>query len=572
MMKRYTILALLLLALSVNVLGQKDKNTSGKSAVKHLEFKQTVNDAGIKYMPVLTIQNLKFTDANGNQALNASESGFLSFTLHNSGKGEANNVKILISSHKTDEAIVFDNPTSIEAIYPGQSTEVYIPLSASDQLDDGTALIKISTEDLNNVKSTTEVITIETIRFRAPKVVVADAVFSTNNGEPIKQNLPVFLTVLVQNIGEGEADNVMAEFQIPDDCIALGKSINNIGHLAKGEVRELQFAFVPTNNYSEKEIPVEIDLKENYGEYAVSKPISVLIGEEILAVNRSIEKNTIDAEGEIVVASLTAEVDKNIPLSQKKNPNIIALIIGNEDYYSRHSGNNHESNVDYARNDAQIFREYAMNMLGVEEKNAFFLVDATAAEMKESIEIVSRLANKMGPDAEILFYYAGHGLPDEVTRAPYLIPVNISGANLSAAIPLNDVYTQFGKSGASKVTIFLDACFSGGGRNSGLLAARAVRVKPKEELLPGKIVVFSASSNEQMALPFAEKQHGMFTYYLLKKFQESEGELSYGELSEYLEKNVAIESLRINHKDQDPKVSVSNEVETEWISWRFLEK
>ncbi len=37
----------------------------------------------------------------------------------------------------------------------------------------------------------------------------------------------------------------------------------------------------------------------------------------------------------------------------------------------------------------------------------------------------------------------------------------------------------------------------------------------------GNMVVFSASSAEQSALPFANEKHGMFTYYLLKKFQES---------------------------------------------------
>ena len=80
-----------------------------------------------------------------------------------------------------------------------------------------------------------------------------------------------------------------------------------------------------------------------------------------------------------------------------------------------------------------------------------------------------------------------------------------------------------------------------------------------------------ASSEEQVALPYKEKQHGMFTYHLLKKLQESKGEISYGELFDYLERNVSIESLRINYKEQDPKLSISDTVHDSWTEWSFVE-
>ena len=90
-----------------------------------------------------------------------------------------------------------------------------------------------------------------------------------------------------------------------------------------------------------------------------------------------------------------------------------------------------------------------------------------------------------------------------------------------------------------------------------------------QDLLPGNIVVYAASSNEQVALPYKEKQHGMFTYFLLKELQDTHGEVSYEELSNYLEKNVAIESLRVNHKEQEPKVSVSDDASEQWGGWKM---
>jgi uncharacterized caspase-like protein len=131
------------------------------------------------------------------------------------------------------------------------------------------------------------------------------------------------------------------------------------------------------------------------------------------------------------------------------------------------------------------------------------------------------------------------------------------------------VYKKFGVSGSGRVCVFLDACFSGGGRDAGLLAARGVKIIPREETLTGNLVVFSASGGEQSALPYGEKQHGMFTYFLLKKIKESSGDITYKELRNYVTKNVSIESLRINAKEQDPVVSISPSVENKWETWKI---
>ncbi|GAH62952.1 unnamed protein product, partial [marine sediment metagenome] len=263
----------------------------------------------------------------------------------------------------------------------------------------------------------------------------------------------------------------------------------------------------------------------------------------------------------IKIGSLSSGVDKNIPVNTGKYPNRVALIIGNEDY----SGTlNAEINVVYARNDAQVFREYAFNTLGVEERNLTLLTDATAGVMRREIDRAARLIEKMGSSSELIFYYAGHGFPDEATQVPYLVPVDVNATNLSVAIKLSEVYDKFGNSGAGRVTVFLDACFSGGGRNQGLLTARAVKIKPKTETVKGNMVVFTASSGEQSSLPLETEMHGMFTYFLLKKLQESKGNTNYKEFADYLRYNVPIESLRVNGKDQEPEVIVSSDVKDSW--------
>lgn len=563
MRKSLLIVISILFALSVNA----QKTISSKSKVKQIQFKQTVNDDGIRYKAELEISNMFFTDDNSNGVLDAGENSFISFTITNNGKGEASDVVVhLDPKRRVTDGLNYEAATSVGVIYPGQSTQVYIPIASTNDIDDGANVFLIKITEKNGFNPSAEPIAIETQKFRAPEVVVADAIFSTNNGNPVEKNFPVYVKALIQNIGDGVAENVVAEFVLPtENCLALSQKIQNVGTLRKGESKEVKFSFVATQGYASNDIPLSINLTESVGEYAQARDLSVSFGDELLATHYALADAT---DGEVEMASLTPEVDKNIPESEKKNPNRIALIIGNEDYQSKQaSGNNAEVNVQFARNDARIFKEYAIRTFGVEENNVFLVLDATSAEMQQSIDLVSKLAARLGPEAEIIFYYAGHGLPDEASRTPYLIPVDVAGTNLSAAVAMKEAYSSLGNSGANKVTVFLDACFSGGGRNTSLIATRGIRVKPKDELLPGNIVVFSATSDQQTALPYTDKQHGMFTYFLLKALQDTEGEISYGELSSYIEKSVAVESLRVNQKDQVPNTNYSTQVQDNWMNW-----
>ncbi len=113
----------------------------------------------------------------------------------------------------------------------------------------------------------------------------------------------------------------------------------------------------------------------------------------------------------------------------------------------------------------------------------------------------------------------------------------------------------------------MDACFSGGARNVGLVAARGVRVRPHDHLLHGNLVVFSASSDRQSAHPYRMMQHGIFTYYLLRKLKETQGDINYGELASHLRQTVSIRSIIVNNTEQIPETNVSPLIESIWHDW-----
>jgi hypothetical protein len=264
-----------------------------------------------------------------------------------------------------------------------------------------------------------------------------------------------------------------------------------------------------------------------------------------------------------------SDIDVEIPEISAPNPNRFALIIGNEDYSSFQTSLKTESNVEYAIHDAEIFKEYALKIIGIPNDNIIMLLNAKAIEMHQALDKISSIIKNMQGKAELYVYYAGHGFPDEVTKEPFLIPVDVTGSGLQFAVKQADFFKRLNEYPTKRVVVFLDACFSGGGRDQGLIASRGVKIKPKENLLKGNLVVFSASSGEQSSLPYKEKQHGLFTYFLLKKLKESKGDLSFKDLSDYLTSEVPIRSVMINNKEQNPQTRVSFEVADSWENWTF---
>jgi hypothetical protein len=264
-----------------------------------------------------------------------------------------------------------------------------------------------------------------------------------------------------------------------------------------------------------------------------------------------------------------ADIDINVPETKNRYKKRYALIIGNEDYSTYQESLNSESDVKYAIRDANTFKKYAIKTMGIPEENIIFKTNAKVVEFSRSVDKIESIIKNLNGEAEIIFYYAGHGFPDEKTKEPYLMPVDVSGTDLEYALKLKEIYNKFTNYPSKRITVFLDACFSGGARNQGLMAARGVKIQPREQSIKGNLVVFSASSGKQSSLHYEEKGHGIFTYYLLKKIQESNGKITYKELYDYLDEQIPVKSIMMNDKEQNPQINVSPEIKDDWENWKF---
>lgn len=258
-----------------------------------------------------------------------------------------------------------------------------------------------------------------------------------------------------------------------------------------------------------------------------------------------------------------SDVDQKIPETQIINDSTFALIVSNENY-------KFVSHVPYALNDGKVFEEYCKKTLGLPQDHIHRADDATYGMMMGEMDWITNIARVYKGAARIIVYYAGHGLPDENTRDAYLLPVDGTGNNTSTAIKLSSVYSKLNEYPTESTIVFLDACFSGAQRNGQMLAqARSVAIKPRAERPSGNMVVFSAASGDETAYPYQEKGHGLFSYYLLKKLQETSGEVTLGELAAFIGENVSQQSIIQNAKSQTPTVVLSSELDVEWESLKL---
>ena len=294
---------------------------------------------------------------------------------------------------------------------------------------------------------------------------------------------------------------------------------------------------------------------------------------QVVQVSINDDTQDVDTEKDIVTVSQDnvevqnnvsiSDVDVNIPVSRRNQNNTFALIIANENY-------KRESKVPYAINDGSVFRKYCQETIGIPQSNVHYIEDATLNDIRAELNWIRKVSEVYEGEASLIIYYAGHGIPDEKTRESYILPVDAYGSDINTAYSLQTLYSTLSEFPTKSTVVFLDACFSGAQRSGEMLdSTRGVAIKAKPYTPKGNVVVFSASTGDETAFPYKDQSHGMFTYFLLKKLQETQGMVSLGELADYIKTNVSRKAIVETSKSQTPTILISNETNGNWINWKL---
>jgi hypothetical protein len=260
----------------------------------------------------------------------------------------------------------------------------------------------------------------------------------------------------------------------------------------------------------------------------------------------------ISLDNDVIYSShfeVTPEINIDIlpKFVQKTDPSAWGLIIGIENYMTLPS-------VQFAVKDARLVRRYFEAILGVPQENIITLIDSEATKGKIAGLIQSYLKMNVDSNTRLYVYFAGHGMPSLRDGDAFICTYDADPRFIEhTGYKLEELYSDIGKLPLKNAIIFIDSCFSGSSSRSGqmLLAdARPALIKVDNiKLTSDKIISLAASKGDQISSSYKEKEHGLFTYFMLKGLRgpadtDEDKEISVQELYHYVNKQVGKVSRR----------------------------
>ncbi|MDR0657912.1 MAG: caspase family protein [Mediterranea sp.] len=512
---------------------------------------------------MLVIRVDSFIDNNMNKVIDAGESFAVQFTVENKGAGDAYNLRLRLSEQQGYDEY-FDGPRELDGgnIPAGTSKNYTFRYLVKKEMPTALAKLNIYAFEANGFDADAAELIVNTQEYAMPRLRVADHQFFAEEGTAITLGKNGKLTLAVQNFGSQTAHNVKLNFRLPNNIFTKDIPEMTIDSIAPGDVATLDYAFVVNKRFDGDSIAVMVNISEDSRSSYLSEAYKVKMGDYLttastIHINGNLAARKVNVEDFKI--GFKSELLEDVPVGEP-NRHRYALIIGNEDYSM--TGANAEINVPYAVNDAIVFREYCIRTFGVPDNQTKVVPNATAGMMHEQLDWLVNMAST-DPEAELIFYYSGHGNNDEATKEPYLLPVDITGKNIRLGISLADLYKALATYPIKGAYVFLDACFSGGYKSEApLIAQKGVRVVPKTGLPQGNTLSFSSSSGDETSSVYHEKKQGYYTYFLVKAIKDTKGDLTMKELFEKTNAEVKKATAFIG-KMQSPQYMSS----PTWTSW-----
>ena len=262
----------------------------------------------------------------------------------------------------------------------------------------------------------------------------------------------------------------------------------------------------------------------------------------------------------LVLAALLALAPPAAVRAELANPSGVAVIIGNADYEHRDV-----PDVTFAHRDADAFRGYVVEVLGYDPENVVDLRDATRRELFDALgtrsDPHSLLWSYLDPDggSDVVVFYSGHGVPGVNDGRGYLLPVDADPkAAEDDGYPIDLLYRNVGGlEEARSVRVYLDACFSGGSHEGGLIRhASPVFVEATlPEGVGTKVTSLAAASGKQVASWDEDARHGLFTHHLLDALYgrgdaDEDGTVTAAEAKRYLDRHMTRAARRQHRRVQ----------------------
>jgi len=490
--------------------------------------------------PELTMR-VAFVEPNGNGFLDAEEKGKVKVSITNSGNGSAMGVFVKLDAETSNRDISAGTSKIIGEVPAGQTKTTEFEINASKSVTRMENRFTVSATESYGFPPDPAQISFETFPFIPPRLELVDfGVNTPNEGNEIRPQTTTEVQARVQNRGQGPAEDVQFSINLPKGVYFTpdSKQDYSFSSLKPGEFKDLEFSFNTAKTVG-KTIDVSIGFTEESttGKFPlnleVEKPQQTI---QQLVVSGQ-EMGTMEFAN---VATVSVDIEKDIPRSGRKGKHDLAIVFGIESYKN-------VPGVSFAKRDATWMKKYFENILGIPKNRIYYKTDTDVGQAEfnkvfgEKGWIEKRI--KKGK-SNVFVYYAGHGAPDKKTA--YLIPYDGDPNYASqTGYEMDKLYEQLGSFEAKSTTVFLDACFSGANRDNEMLLADARPVFMEvDESATRNVTVFSASSGSEISSAWPEKKHGLFSYFLMKGMRgdadaNKDNQITVGELGDYVKENVS---------------------------------
>ncbi|MEB3187234.1 MAG: caspase family protein [bacterium] len=465
-----------------------------------------------------------FTDPGQEKALVAEQGGELVIEVENTGKGPASDVGVQVSGPALPD-LTYPARVSVASIPVGEKRTVRVPLMAGMRLPDGKATLRVEVAEDGGVDAAPVEVALVTRKRRLPELVVEQSGVMDENDGVLRRGEQLTLTLAVRNRGLVRAEHVRAELaSLPAQVLPVeGADGIDLGAIEPGGVALATCSLLVNNRYAGPvPVPVSFTLSERRPEVTTSAKVAIALDGAATVVSTAVAARAVDRPEMVLAPELSVDVDQPLKGTAPEDPDAVALVVGVERFVGKIPG------VPFAERDAGIVREYLVKALGVPAENVVYLTNDRASQGAIRTALEGQLPGMVTPGKSRVFvYFAGHGAPDPEAKTPYVVPYDGNPDYTgTSCVKLADVYRALGNLKAREVTVMLDACFSGeSGRQAApvslLAQARPIFIRPQAAEVPPGVRVLAAATGDQVSLGYPEKQHGLFTYFLLKALREA---------------------------------------------------
>ncbi|MEE2765261.1 MAG: hypothetical protein VX600_02075 [Candidatus Neomarinimicrobiota bacterium] len=509
--------------------------------------------------PDFTIHKFALIEPSGNGYMDAREKGKLQFAVHNRGESPAHNVKLTLSPLDTTDKVYLETTTLIDTLLTDKIVFAEFNIEASLTVETAERSYELTiTCNEGTILDKPFKATIETKEAKPAKVVIADFAISNDFGTHyIPENEEVYMTIRLQNIGEGNTEYVVVD--IPDSTTFSTPGL-------KGSITTPNIA---PGDYFDVEIPLKskeqsfiVDFQiTDYLDVTTSQKVELdllqhyLHPEDMEIISVGTDSFDLVQDTEIVI-----DVDSNIPFG-RKNSRGMAIILATEFY----EDSNYPS-LEYADRDGMTMREYFQSAFGLSD---YQLLPSKPWQM-DGGPTLNDLINTFDPhqgdlrnriinskkysgveEIDVHIYYRGLG--EWIDGEPYLIPKdakftrNVTKFSLDRFVKDLSILSVINS--IQTITLFLDITFTNPKE-----AAGSVWEFPE---VNDKICILSASSKGESSQLYPLKKHSLFLYSLLKGFSSSDDDgdaiVELGELTNFVYKSIPQELKGIpNTNRQNP--------------------